>query len=162
MVTVCSKSRVLRWVNNVCKLHEQLGIWDITICWSLVVHASMTSSCRSLMSYIITQVYCQQVKEALSDPNSKIPVLYRLECGAHILEASWEEDSPRAPLESTFPSAPATKLSVDVHQALPDIGSCIDTGDLQTKLIKTGMSWHQLECFCSIKGSRLPTSPSWV
>lgn len=92
MVTVCSESRALRWGNNVCKLNEQSGLWDTTLCSFLVVHASMTSYCKSLMSFV--QAYHLQVKEAFPNPNSKDPVHYSPEPDNGNLEASAEEDSP--------------------------------------------------------------------
>lgn len=91
MVTVCSKNRA-RWVNNVCKLNEQSGLWDTTLCSSLVVHASMTSYYKSFMTS--AQAYHQQVKETFPDPNLKNPVHYNLEPDNGNLEASSEEDSP--------------------------------------------------------------------
>lgn len=118
--------------------------------YTLLSHASMTSYCKSLMSY--AQACYQQVKEVFLDPNSKDPVGYSSTWWLGILEMSSEKDSPWAPLEWSYQLLLTTDTAVKLE----------DAGDLQIKLKrKKGKLTLRLTASAQDKGSRLHTSTKY-
>lgn len=124
----------------------------ISVSW-YATHATVTSYCKSLMSY--AQAYHQQVKEAFLDSNLKNAIGQSLEPAVCIF---WIWDQKKTALEPHWKGPYEVLLTTDtaaelegsepwryishLKRSAPDIWSCTNTGGFQIKLTRKRSCQH--------------------